>query len=228
VRANLLTLFLYAALGIFFFLFPMNLIQVQGYSTTGTGAADFGNCADVFSFAVSGGLVTRYGPRIPLVVGPLTAATGFVSSRVPGVRVSYWTDSSAFIVLGFGMASQSLLSPQWYEFRRKDRSGARVGHIQRGRRVRAYLPWLSSGLRCVETSRRVVTVNLKGLTLFPPIQIPTRATASTPQPCDRVVNARAAPGTVLVDGTHNTVVRGATVIRHTKTRTMNGRKDPLQ
>ncbi len=37
--ANLLTLFLYAALGIFFFLFPMNLIQVQGYSTTATGAA---------------------------------------------------------------------------------------------------------------------------------------------------------------------------------------------
>ena len=36
--ANLLTLFLYAALGIFFFLFPMNLIQVQGYSTTATGA----------------------------------------------------------------------------------------------------------------------------------------------------------------------------------------------
>src|ERR1700723_7746 len=37
--ANLLTLFLYAALGIFFFLFPMDLIQVQGYSTTATGAA---------------------------------------------------------------------------------------------------------------------------------------------------------------------------------------------
>src|ERR1700720_449994 len=30
--ANLLTLFLYAAIGIFFFLFPLNLIQVQGYS----------------------------------------------------------------------------------------------------------------------------------------------------------------------------------------------------
>src|ERR1700722_18917075 len=29
--ANLLTLFLYAAIGIFFFLFPLNLIQVQGY-----------------------------------------------------------------------------------------------------------------------------------------------------------------------------------------------------
>ena len=37
--ANLLTLFLYGAMGIFFFLFPLNLIQVQGYSTTATGAA---------------------------------------------------------------------------------------------------------------------------------------------------------------------------------------------
>src|SRR5580704_11332375 len=37
--ANLLTLFFYAALGIFLFLFPMNLIQVQGYSTTAAGAA---------------------------------------------------------------------------------------------------------------------------------------------------------------------------------------------
>ena len=37
--ANLLTLFLYSALGIFFFLFPLNLIQVQHYSATATGAA---------------------------------------------------------------------------------------------------------------------------------------------------------------------------------------------
>jgi hypothetical protein len=37
--ANLLTLFLYAALGIFFFLFPLDLIQVQRYSATATRAA---------------------------------------------------------------------------------------------------------------------------------------------------------------------------------------------
>jgi len=37
--ANLLTLSLYSAIGIFFFLFPLNLIQVQGYSTTKSGAA---------------------------------------------------------------------------------------------------------------------------------------------------------------------------------------------
>src|SRR5581483_2219264 len=37
--ANLITLFLYGAIGIFFFLLPLNLIQVQGYSATATGAA---------------------------------------------------------------------------------------------------------------------------------------------------------------------------------------------
>ncbi len=37
--ANLLTLFLYAGLGIFSFLFPLNLIQIQHYSPTATGAA---------------------------------------------------------------------------------------------------------------------------------------------------------------------------------------------
>jgi MFS family permease len=37
--ANLLTLLLYAAIGIFFFLFPLNLIQVQQYSPTAAGSA---------------------------------------------------------------------------------------------------------------------------------------------------------------------------------------------
>jgi EmrB/QacA subfamily drug resistance transporter len=104
--ANLLTLFLYAAMGIFFFLFPMNLIQVQGYSATAAGAAVLPLIVVIFFLSRwSGGLVARYGPRLPLIVGPLLAAAGFLLFAVPAIGGTYWQSFfPAMLVFGFGMA----------------------------------------------------------------------------------------------------------------------------
>src|SRR5204862_2633007 len=104
--ANALTLLLYAALSVILFLVPLNLIQVQRYTATAAGAALLPFPVIMFALSRwSGGLVARVGGRIPLTVGPATAALGLVLYARPGTGGSYWTTFfPAVVVLGFGMA----------------------------------------------------------------------------------------------------------------------------
>jgi EmrB/QacA subfamily drug resistance transporter len=103
---NALTLLLYGALGGAFFLLPFDLIAVHGYSATEAGAVflPFTAIMAVLS-RWSGGLLDRFGARLPLIVGPTIVAAGFALFALAGSTTSY---ALAFLlpvsVVGLGMA----------------------------------------------------------------------------------------------------------------------------
>jgi MFS family permease len=102
---NLLTLLLYAALGGSLFFLPFALIEIHDYPATVAGAVflPFTIIMGLLS-RWSGGLLDRFGARLPLVVGPAIAAFGFALLGFAITGTSIWNFLVPIIVLGLGVA----------------------------------------------------------------------------------------------------------------------------
>jgi MFS family permease len=106
VGLTLVTLLLYGALGGLFVLIPYVLMQEAHYTGTAAGAALLPlplilSAASPFM----GGLAARTGARLPLAVGPLVVAAGFLLALRIESRAEYWTEVfPALLVMALGMS----------------------------------------------------------------------------------------------------------------------------
>lgn len=106
--SNLLTLFVYAALGGAMFFLPLNLIQIQGYSEISTGLAMLPMIILIATISpLMGEFVDRHGCKLPLTIGPIIAGIGFFMFSRIGITDGigdYWsTFFVSFVLLGLGM-----------------------------------------------------------------------------------------------------------------------------
>ena len=106
IGLTLLTLALYGALGGLLVLVPYVLIQASGYSAFAAGMA-------LLPFSISIGVASRFmgrlaaktGPRLPLSIGPLVVACGFLLALRIGGSGDYWRDVlPCILVISIGMA----------------------------------------------------------------------------------------------------------------------------
>jgi EmrB/QacA subfamily drug resistance transporter len=102
---NLATLAIYAGLSVATFLLVLFLQQVGGYSPLLAGLSLLP--ISIMSFFLAprfGALAGKYGPRLLMTFGPLTAGCGFLLMLRVGAHVNYWTDLfPAIIVFALGL-----------------------------------------------------------------------------------------------------------------------------
>jgi EmrB/QacA subfamily drug resistance transporter len=228
---NLLTFLLYAALGGTLFFLPLNLIQVQRYSPTAAGAALLPFIL-IMSFLSrwSGGLVARYGPRLPLVVGPVIAAVGYSLFLMPGIGGGYWTKFfPAVVVLGLGMAiTVAPLTTTVMSSIAQDRAGIASGVNNAVARTASLIAIAVLGvvmLHVFKTAldRRLITANLPASvvqsvqaqsTRLAAIDIPENLNAGTQQLIRRAIDESFVRGfrSVMIIGAVLAAVSGVTAL----------------
>ena len=108
VGLTLLTFLLYGALGGVLVLIPYVLIDAKGYPATAAGAALL-PLPIVIVIAIAsptlGRIAGKIGPRLPLTIGPLIVAAGFVLAMRIGSAGSYATTTlPAMFLIALGIA----------------------------------------------------------------------------------------------------------------------------
>ena len=104
---NVVTVFVYAALGVYFFLLVLQLQVVSGWSplAAGTSILPVTACMLLLS-GRAGALAQRVGPRPLMATGCLLAAAGFLLALRIGPDASYPSDVlPSVLLLGLGLAA---------------------------------------------------------------------------------------------------------------------------
>jgi EmrB/QacA subfamily drug resistance transporter len=103
--ANLVTLVVYGALGGALFLMPIQLQRVVGFTPLAAGVALIPiTVVMLLLSARAGRLSARIGPRLPMTLGPLLVAAGFVLYTRIGPGASYLADVlPGMLVFAFGL-----------------------------------------------------------------------------------------------------------------------------
>ena len=111
VGANLVTLVVYAGIGVAFFLLGLVLQTALGYSPVAAGAAALPVTLMMLALSTRAGrLAQRIGPRWPLTIGPLVVAIGLLLYLRVEPGASY-TTSVLPAVLVFGAGLGLLVAP---------------------------------------------------------------------------------------------------------------------
>ena len=106
IGLTIFTWLLYGALGALMVLVPYVLIQAGGYSGTAAGAAlvPFAVVLTVIS-PIMGGIAGRMGPRLPLAIGGLVVALGFLLLLRLDAAANYWAGIfPGILVVSIGMS----------------------------------------------------------------------------------------------------------------------------
>ena len=109
--ANIVTLTVYAALSGAFFLLPLQLQRVAGFSPVAAGSALLPVTAVMLVLSARmGRLAQRIGPRWPMTIGPLVAAVGLAMYVRIGADASYLADVLPQVLI-FGLGLSITVAP---------------------------------------------------------------------------------------------------------------------